>query len=271
VRLVSLLLTTGQQARASVIRVLDLIDTRPEITQQPDARPLQPGPGRIRFDDVTFGYVQDQPVLNGFSLTVEPGETLALVGGSGSGKSTVSHLLPRFYDSWQGSITIDGQDVRDLTLKSLRAAIGIAMEDSFLFSQSVADNIAYGRPDATRDQVEQAAHAARADGFISELPQGYDTVVGEQGLTLSGGQRQRVALARALLGNPPLLVLDEPTSHLDPSTADRVLDNLTTLEPRPTLLLVTHDPLVARRADRQVEVRGGRVAAPVPGLVEEGA
>jgi ATP-binding cassette subfamily B protein len=259
VRLVSLLLTTGQQARASVIRVLDLIDTRPEITQQPDARPLQPGPGRIRFDDVTFGYVPDQPVLNGFSLTVEPGETLALVGGSGSGKSTVSHLLPRFYDSWQGSITIDGQDVRDLTLKSLRAAIGIAMEDSFLFSQSVADNIAYGRPDATRDQVEQAAHAARADGFISELPQGYDTVVGEQGLTLSGGQRQRVALARAILTNPEILVLDDATSAIDARIEAQIHDSLHKLLRGRTTLVMAHRRSTLQLADRIAILDQGRV------------
>jgi ATP-binding cassette, subfamily B, bacterial len=267
VRLVSLLLTTGQQARASVIRVFDLIDTKPIMTESPDARPLQPGPGRIRFSDVSFGYVADQPVLDGFNLTVEPGETLALVGSSGSGKTTVSQLLPRFYDTWQGSVLIDGQDVRELTLKSVRAAIGIAMEDSFLFSQSVAANIAYGRPEATRDQVEEAARAAHADGFISELPQGYDTVVGEQGLTLSGGQRQRVALARAILTNPEILVLDDATSAIDARIEAEIHDTLHRLLHGRTTLVMAHRRSTLQLADRIAVIDGGRVVD--VGTIEE--
>ncbi|GAB3912747.1 ABC transporter ATP-binding protein [Microlunatus endophyticus] len=259
VRLVSMLLTTGQQARASVIRVLDLIDTKPEIKEASDARPLQPGPGRIHFDNVTFGYVPGQPVLDGFSLTVEPGETLALVGSSGSGKSTVSHLLPRFYDTWQGTITIDGQDVSHLTLKSLRSSIGTAMEESFLFSQSVAANVAYGRPDASRERVEQAARAARAHDFIAELPQGYDTVVGEQGLTLSGGQRQRVALARAILTNPEILVLDDATSAIDARIEAEIHDTLHELLHGRTTLVMAHRRSTLQLADRIAVMDGGRI------------
>jgi len=259
VRLVSMLLTTGQQARASVIRVLDLIDTKPEIKERSDARPLQPGPGRIHFDNVTFGYVPGQPVLDGFSLTVEPGETLALVGSSGSGKSTVSHLLPRFYDTWQGTITIDGQDVSHLTLKSLRSSIGTAMEESFLFSQSVAANIAYGRPDASRERIEQAARAARAHDFIAELPQGYDTVVGEQGLTLSGGQRQRVALARAILTNPEILVLDDATSAIDARIEAEIHDTLHELLHGRTTLVMAHRRSTLQLADRIAVMDGGRI------------
>ncbi|SDT25386.1 ABC transporter ATP-binding protein [Microlunatus soli] len=258
VRLISLLLTTGQQARASVIRVFEIIDARPVVKQRPDARPLRPGPGRIRFDNVGFGY-QEHPVLDGFDLTVEPGETLALVGSSGSGKSTVAQLLPRFYDCAQGSVSIDGQDISGVTLHSLRGAIAIAMEDSFLFSQSVADNIAYGRPDASRDEVEAAARTARADGFISELPDGYDTVVGEQGLTLSGGQRQRVALARAILANPRILILDDATSAIDARVEAEIHHSLDTLLAGRTTLLMAHRRSTLQLADRIAVLEDGRV------------
>ncbi|HEY3034907.1 MAG TPA: ABC transporter ATP-binding protein, partial [Streptosporangiaceae bacterium] len=226
VRSLAGLVTIGQQARASVIRVFEVIDARPVVADRPGALPLPPGTPDVELDDVCFGYVPSQPVLRGLSLRATPGETLALVGPAGSGKSTISLLLPRFYDVTGGSVRAGGHDVRDLSQDSLRAAIGLVMEESFLFSDTVSANIAFGRPDATREQIVAAARAAEADAFITGLPQGYDTVVGEQGLTLSGGQRQRVALARALLTDPRILLLDDATSAVDPQVEAEIHETL---------------------------------------------
>ncbi|HEY3503172.1 MAG TPA: ABC transporter ATP-binding protein [Actinocatenispora sp.] len=260
VRMLSGLLTIGQQARASVIRVFEVIDSRPLVTEAPDAVdvPDHRTP-TVEFDDVTFGYVPSSPVLRGMTLTARPGETVALVGSSGSGKSTVSLLLPRFYDVQSGEVRVAGHDVRQLTIDSLRASIGMVMEDSFLFSESVRDNIAYGRPDATDAQVVAAARAAEAHDFIMALPDGYDTMLGEKGLTLSGGQRQRVALARALITDPRILVLDDATSAVDARIEAEIHQTLARVMAGRTTLLIAHRRSTLALADRIAVLDDGRV------------
>ena len=260
VRMLTALITIGQEARASVIRVLEVIDSRPVITDKPGAAPLPGDAAGIEFDDVRFGYVPSEPVLRGLSLRVSPGETVAVVGTSGSGKSTISLLLPRFYDVSGGAVRVGGYDVRDVTQDSLRASIGLVMEDSFLFSDTVKANIAYGRPDATEEQILAAARAAEADEFIAELPQGYDTVIGEQGLTLSGGQRQRVALARALITDPRLLLLDDATSAIDPRLEAEIHATLSRVMRGRTTLLIAHRRSTLNLADRIAVLDDGRVA-----------
>ena len=263
VRALSSLITIGQEARASVIRVYEVIDARPVVTEKPGAVVLPPGTPDVELDDVTFGYLPSQPVLRGLSLRVRPGETLAVVGTSGSGKSTISLLLPRFYDVRGGAIRVGGHDVRDLTLDSLRASIGLVMEDSFLFSDTIRANIAYGRPDATREQIVAAARAAEADEFITSLPDGYDTVIGEQGLTLSGGQRQRVSLARALITDPAILILDDATSAIDAAVEAQIHATLRKVMAGRTTLLIAHRRSTLQLADRIAVLDEGR-------LVDEG-
>jgi ATP-binding cassette, subfamily B, bacterial len=261
VRVLTGLVTIGQEARASVLRVFEVIDSRPVITDKPDAIELPEDANGITFDDVKFGYVPSQPVLRGLSLQIAPGETVAVIGPSGSGKSTLSLLLPRFYDVRGGAVRIGGHDVRDVTQESLRRAIGMVMEESFLFSDTVRANIAYGRPDATFEQVVAAARAAEADEFIRGLPDGYDTVIGEQGLTLSGGQRQRVALARALITNPRLLLLDDATSAVDPRIEAEIHATLHRVMAGRTTLLIAHRRSTLNLADRiAVLTAEGRVA-----------
>ncbi len=260
VRMLTMMVTIGQEARASVIRVFDVIDSRPLITDAPDAVRLSPDAAGIVFDDVHFGYVPGQPVLRGLSFRVEPGETVAVIGGSGSGKSTIAQLLPRFYDPAKGIVSIGNQNVSGVTHESLRAAIGLVMEDSFLFSDTVRANIAYGRPDATDEEVVAAARAAQAHEFVEQLPDGYDTVIGEQGLTLSGGQRQRVALARALVTDPRVLVLDDATSAVDPRLEAEIHDALRAVMCGRTTLIIAHRRSTLNLADRIIVLDEGRVA-----------
>ena len=259
-RLLAAIFVLAQQGRASAERIFEVLDSTPAVTDRAGARPLQSVRGEVEFDAVTFGYLRSEPVLDGFTLRVAAGETVALVGTAGSGKSTVAMLLPRFYDVQAGAIRIDGTDIRDLELRSLRENIGVVFEDSFLFSETVRANIAYGRPDATAAEVAAAARAAEADGFIEALPDGYDTVVGEQGLTLSGGQRQRVALARALLTDPRILLLDDATSSVDTRIEEEIHATLRRLLAGRTTILVARRRSTLRLADRICVVDHGGVA-----------
>jgi ATP-binding cassette subfamily B protein len=265
------ILTIGQLARVGIERIFQLLDRPSAIADAPDAIDLPTGDaadgvlvdgtlagGDIRFDNVTFGYGAD-PVLDGFDLHIKPGERVALVGPSGSGKSTVAALVSRFYDPNEGSVSVNGVDLRKLRLKSLRSDIGVVFEESFLFSDSVRSNVAYGRPSASDAEVEAAARVAAADDFIRDLPRGYDTVVGERGLSLSGGQRQRIAIARAILADPGILILDDATSAIDARTEETIHDALRDVLGTRTVLLVAHRESTLRLADRIVVMDHGRV------------
>jgi len=250
-----------QQGIAAATRLFELMDTKPDVEDRPGARSLPAFRDRIRYEGVTFAYPEGPPVLHDLSFEIRRGEVVALVGSSGSGKSTAMDLLPRFYDPGAGRITIDGMDVRDLTLASLRAQLGIVTQETILFHDTVRNNIAYGLADAGDDAIRAAATAAHAHPFITGLSQGYDTVIGERGVKLSGGERQRLAIARALLKNPPLLLLDEATSALDLESERLVQEALERLMRDRTVLVIAHRLSTVQHADRIVVLEKGRVVA----------
>ena len=254
-------LALAQRATASGARLLEVIDREPRIVAPPDAPPLPPGRGRVVLRDVTFAYGDGAPSLRDVSLDVEAGTTVALVGATGSGKTTLVQLLPRLYDPQAGTVSIDGTDVRDVDVRSLRREIAVVDDDPFLFSDTVAGNIAYARPDATREEIERAAERAQAAGFIAELSDGYDTRVGERGLTLSGGQRQRIAIARALLADPRILVLDDATSPVDASTEREIKAALREVMAGRTTFVIAHRLSTIALADEIVVLERGRIIA----------
>ncbi|MBX5476140.1 MAG: ABC transporter ATP-binding protein [Clostridia bacterium] len=254
------LVNMASRAIAAATRVFDLLDERPEVAERPGARRLPTVRGEVVFERVRFRYSPDAPwALDDVSFRVEPGETIALLGTTGSGKSTVMHLIPRFYDVDEGRVLVDGHDVRDLKLADLRRHIGIVPQETFLFSASIAENIAYGRPGATREEIVAAAKAAQIHDFIMSLPQGYDTVVGERGVGLSGGQKQRVAIARALLLDPRILILDEATSSVDTKTEELIREALRRLMAGRTSFVVAHRASTVRLADRVLVLDQGRI------------
>ena len=248
------------QGMSGFDRFVELMRTQPEIQDSPDARILTDVRGDIRFEDVSFSYNDGTKVLDHVDLHVAPGETVALVGESGGGKTTMCHLIPRFYDVTDGRITVDGQDIRALTQKSLRKNIGIIQQDVFLFAGTVRENIRYGRPDATDAEVVEAAVRARIHDDIMEMPDGYDTFVGERGIVLSGGQKQRVSIARVFLKDPPILILDEATSALDSVTEREIQDSLDVLSAGKTCLVIAHRLSTVRGADRIAVVEGMHIA-----------
>jgi len=260
-RQLGLVIMNGQRASAAAKRILGILDNAPEIVSAPDAADLAECGGHLEFEDVSFAYRAGVPILSHVNLEIRPGETVALVGRTGSGKSTAARLVNRSYDVSEGRVLIDGQDVRSLTLESVRANVGVVADEPFLFSVSIRDNIAYGRPDASVADVTAAARAAGADEFIAQLPGGYDTIVGERGYTLSGGQRQRLALARTLLVNPPILVLDDATSAVDVQVEQRIHAALRNLMASRTTLIIAHRLATIGLADRVILIDDGEVVA----------
>jgi ATP-binding cassette subfamily B protein len=252
-----------RQSLTDIERMMDVLGISPEVADRPGARPLAVAGGSIRFEDVVFSYEPERPILEGLSFEVPAGEMVAIVGPSGAGKSTVSRILLRFYDVAGGRVVIDGQDIRDVTQRSLRAAIGVVPQDTVLFNDTIRYNIRYGRPDASDAEVEEAARLARIDGFIRALPQGYDTMVGERGLKLSGGEKQRVAIARTILKGPPILILDEATSALDSHTEREIQDALDEVSRHRTTLVIAHRLSTIVGADNILVLDAGR-------LVEQG-
>ncbi len=248
-----------QQLATAADRIFQILSLQPEIVEKPDARPLVSVHGALAFHDVSFAYDGKEQVLRGVSFELAPGETVALVGLSGAGKSTIANLILRLYEPTSGAVTIDGIDVRDVTIASLRANVALVPQEAVLFSGSVAENIAYGHRDTPSERITAAANAAGADEFIRNLPRGYDSVIGERGVTLSGGQRQRLAIARALLRDPQILILDEATSSLDARTETAVQDALQTAMKGRTTLIIAHRLSSLRMVDRIMVLQGGAI------------
>jgi ATP-binding cassette subfamily B protein/subfamily B ATP-binding cassette protein MsbA len=251
--------STVQSVSGSARRVIEVLETTPDVTDRPGAIPLDTVRGDVSFDAVTCGYDPGRPVLHGVTLHVPAGQTVAVVGPSGVGKTTLLSLIPRFYDTWSGQVRIDGVDVRDVRLESLRRHISIVLQEPLLFPMSVEENIAYGRPGAPPEAIERCARAANAHEFILRLPDGYDTVIGERGATLSGGERQRIAIARALLKDAPILILDEPTSAVDATTEALLVEALRRLMRERTTFLIAHRLSTVRHADRIVVLESGQI------------
>jgi ATP-binding cassette subfamily B protein len=257
---IAAVIETYPKGIAGFRRYREFLDTRPEIADRSGARDLGAVAGRIRFEGVAFGYDAARPILQGIDLDVAPGETVAFVGPSGAGKTTLLALVPRFYEVTGGRIAVDGTDIRDVTLSSLRRAIGLVSQDVFLFAGTLRQNIAYGRLDATEAEIVEAVRRARLETLVADLPDGLDTVIGERGVKLSGGQRQRVAIARIFLKNPPILILDEATSALDSETERRIQASLEDLAQGRTVLVIAHRLATVRNADRIVVIEDGRIA-----------
>jgi ATP-binding cassette subfamily B protein len=260
-RMLGMWIGQAQRATASGERIFQVIDEPEEVADPEDAGELPPGEGRVSFERVTFGYAPGRPVLHGIDLELAPGVTVALIGHTGAGKTSVAALVPRFYDVWEGRVAIDGVDVRDVSLRSLRRAIGVVSQDPFLFSATVRENIGFGAPEATDGEIEQAARLAQAHEFIAELPNGYDTVIGERGITLSGGQRQRLAIARALVVDPRVLILDDATASVDATTEARIRLGLREAMRGRTTIIVAHRLSTISLADEVVVLERGRIAA----------
>jgi ATP-binding cassette subfamily B protein len=255
------LVMMGQRAKASAERIFEVLDESPDIVERPGAYDLVDVKGTLDFDHVRFIYANGAEILHDFDAHIAAGETVAIVGRTGSGKSTVARLVTRFYDVADGSVKVDGHDVRDLTLASLRANVGVVTDEPFLFSISISENIAYGRPDASYEEIEAAARAANAHEFIEHLPEGYDTVIGERGYTLSGGQRQRIAIARTLLVNPPVLILDDATSAIDVHVEAGIYAALRELMTQRTTIVIAHRVSTIALASRVLLMDEGRVIA----------
>jgi ATP-binding cassette subfamily B protein len=261
VRRLGFLLTMLGESRASADRVFEILDAESEVRNSPDAVPMGPIQGRVTFDRVSFSYVRDSSVLSDISFEVQPGQVVALLGPTGSGKSTIINLIPRFYETTRGTIRVDGTDIRTVTIESLRNQIGIVLQETLLFGSTIRENIAFGRPEATDEEIEAAARAAAAHDFIVMMPDGYRTAVGERGVTLSGGQRQRVAIARALLMDPRILILDDATSSVDTETEQQIQAALARLMEGRTSFVIAQRVSTVRNADLILVLDQGRLVA----------